>query len=475
MPPSRLIIDLNRCFEPNPFNTGPPIPTLTRSDSDSQSSKHTSPSPYQLNRTPDLSSSPSSVASSSLSLPLEHDEIKRIFMNTVECSPPRVYAPIPMYKEELNPNALPFVPSFVSYQTIEPSPLELGFRLIDQDSYYSEAVPPPPGLPYPPQFQPEEEIYEALPPYDQALLFETFRQGMSEEERESTIIRIVNSVGNWEIDSLLQLAEDIVYMASNPTATQPAATGYELPACDTSRYLPVEHGLRNFADHINVKDRPENIVAVVAELFHIRFLRLKAELGQMFVWNLRESILSRFIHCWDPVKPYSINFATNPSVEYVRSALALSKSIPSMFKRNLISKEHVSMCISIMLKDLMSVEHFDALSNLVLGCGPMFWGPTSDAISEVDAPALPIDIDNAEANPSAGMAQEKILLNNHVTNFLAGLEANIVHRQLSDETSVLGQPWGPGQFAWRVQLVVDSVNLWEAVLMAPPMEDEVEH
>jgi len=108
----------------------------------------------------------------------------------------------------------------------------------------------------------------------------------------------------------------------------------------------------------------------------------------------------------------------------------------------------------------MSVEHFEALSNLVLGCGPSFWGPTSDSVHEI----------NVSVNGADG-SEEKIRLNNHVTLFLAGLEANIVKWQLTDQKSVLRQPWGTGQLAWRVQLVVDSVNLWEAVYMAPGPEE----
>jgi len=317
MHPSRLIIDLNRCFEPGPFNTGPPIPRSI-SGASSILTTETSPSSREMNQTPDLSSSPSSTTSSSLSLPLEDEEIKKIFRNPENDRQPQIYAPIPMYGEDLNPKAVPFVPSFTlskQHECDEPSPLDLGFDMAnfspfspspDSPCLHSVSLPPEclPGL------MPVEAPEGNLPPPYASLFLEAFRLGISIDERESFVIRIINSVLNWDIDSLLELAEDIASVAGYPTS-QSAAAGYELAACDTSRYLPVEHGLRNFADHINVNDRTENIVAIVSELFHLQFLRLNAELAQIFAWNLRESILTKFIHCWDPVRSY-----TTPAVHF---------------------------------------------------------------------------------------------------------------------------------------------------------------
>ena len=117
------IRDFNRLFEPNAFNTGPPIPTLLTAQAGR------SASPLYL---PELTSSP---ASSSSSLSLEDDEIRKIF------SDPR-FDPLPLVNpgdtqvdgsanvyaargswnsticygstgEELNPKAAPFVPSFL--------------------------------------------------------------------------------------------------------------------------------------------------------------------------------------------------------------------------------------------------------------------------------------------------------------------------------------------------------------------------
>ena len=124
----------------------------------------------------------------------------------------------------------------------------------------------------------------------------------------------------------------------------------------------------------------------------------------------------------------------------------------------MITRDHISMCISILLKDLKSVEHLEALSLLVLGCGMSFW----------DVPRQ----SSEEGNPTAEEAQ--LQLNVHVKEFLNGLEANLLGRGLDDHTSLLGQTWGNGRCLERVKEVVDAVKGWEAKLVRKMLDEQAE-
>src|SRR6266446_5125152 len=145
MPPSQLIIDFNRCFEPSPFNTGPAIPSKPTVPLTPLLPLSSLPDIHRSD-TPDLSASPSSTVSSVL--PLESEEIKRIFSydrhETEAFDPPQQLSLFEQYvlprsvhlyqdyspfsqlgleyvddfngarKDKLNPHAPAFVPSFPS-------------------------------------------------------------------------------------------------------------------------------------------------------------------------------------------------------------------------------------------------------------------------------------------------------------------------------------------------------------------------
>ncbi|KAF8967043.1 hypothetical protein BDZ97DRAFT_1916996 [Flammula alnicola] len=494
MPP-RLIIELNRCFEPNAFNTGPPIPTapaqFTPLDIYSLLPRS---SPLALHPDldpPDLSASPSSSVSSSLSLKLEDEDIKRIFshprydpqdhqqqQHTPSYSVsqlPDSYSPYTPSKEVLNPFAAPFVPSFVLAPNddsfINSSPCfhknVIPLPTVDSPRLHSQPLSPlhPPGLPHPsvsfsPQSgsdTPSAELPQRPDPAYLPVFLDALKPSTTPREREVLMKFIVTSIGRWDIDCLLELAGRICLAAYNP-GPDFDKDGQELPACDLARYLPAE-GLPGNLGALQIEEgqKPEDIVAMVAEELHRQFLTLHGEdIAQNFAWNLREVVLMRFIQCWDCVKPGSISYRSRPSSRFVRSSLTLCKSIATLYKRNLIGQEHISMCISILLKDLMSVEHADALSNIVLGCGPTFWIPSTLPGCHAET-TLPQD--------TLLLAQDQALqMDNHVNDFLAGLEANFISRGLGDDKSVVGQSWGKGQLLERLADIVDYVRGWEDIL-----------
>ncbi|KDR82461.1 hypothetical protein GALMADRAFT_134077 [Galerina marginata CBS 339.88] len=525
MPPSRLIIELNRCFEPSPWNTGPRIPSTEpmpeKTPTTSSPFNEAVSDPYAALRretyTPDLTNSPASSVSSALSLSLEDEEIKKIFANPkydhqagnsskdlLEALASQLQGDfdwnVPVEysgrKEELNPHAVPFVPSFaiptnlhhpfntISMDYLQPSPLDLDFAPLafpsksitpgqpplPHDSPYLHSVPLPPlyppGLPHPvmQSTQPISESEPAEPPFPPRylpVLLEALSPATSSRERGVLAHVIVTTFPAWDMENLLELAELLCEAAAKPPAELSESRWI---VCNPSRYLPAQNDLR-FYNHADDERKPENIVAKLAEDLHTHLTQLHGDKGQIFAWNLRETVLMQFIQCWDCAKPTSIAYETNPPPQYVRSGLTLCKLIAALFKHGLITREHISMCISVLFKDLMSVEHVEALANIVLGCGPPFWASPS--------PGSPAQVDAASATPSdtfllAKVEEAKVQLNDHVNNFLAGLELNLINSGLTDERSVLGQSWGDGQLLALIKDIVDSVKLWEAVLMTTP-------
>ncbi|KAF9485834.1 hypothetical protein BDN70DRAFT_870729 [Pholiota conissans] len=108
------------------------------------------------------------------------------------------------------------------------------------------------------------------------------------------------------------------------------------------------------------------------------------------------------------------------------------------------------MCISVLLKNLMSVEHAEAIYNLILGCGQLFWEPSSSL-----------------EDSHLDFSRDAVLqLNCHVHDFITGLHANFMNNDLRDSMSVVEQPWGKGQLLAVLAEIVDHVREWEGGLVS---------
>lgn len=350
MPPSQLIIDFNRCFEPNPFNTGPSIPSK-QSLSLTPLLSHACFPDIHRGDTPDLTTSPSSSVSSVL--PLESEEIKRIFsfpandqLEVDAVDPPQRFslfeqyglarsaefyqnhAPFPhlgpeLYqahvndfaeptKEKLNPHALEFVPNFSKplrkriEPALEPEPLDLplmGFQAIP----LPENVPPPPGLPHPPAFQnaqpspyPDDvQLPPCIGPAYFPLLLQASLENTTFQERADLMCTLVRSREHWTMECLLELAQHISVGALFPG-------GPELSACAPSRYVPAQpQQTDSNISEDNERLRPEDILADIAKHLYIRFKEWHGDdCAQGFLWNVRELVLVQFKQSWDSVSVF---------------------------------------------------------------------------------------------------------------------------------------------------------------------------
>ncbi len=304
MPPPQLIIDFNRRLQPNPFNTGPSIPS--KDQAVSSSSEIHCPFPRRgalaLRREdvdlPELSYSPASTISSATSLGLEDDEIRNIFSlirNDIIHGKSK--------KEVLNPRAAPFVPSFAMLGNESPAITTVH----GTECPYER----PPGLPHPPPKQklpsgPKASSHktpnsqQSTPAY-LSFLDAAFEPSIQHQDREILVKRIVTSLNTWDVENLLGLSETICYIGCNPG---PDFIGGKVVAtCCPTRYFSAHENQQAIRAHCASQEQAFKSIALVAAELHRQFSSLKgAEVGQAFAWNIREVSLMQFIHCWDAVR-----------------------------------------------------------------------------------------------------------------------------------------------------------------------------
>lgn len=157
-----------------------------------------------------------------------------------------------------------------------------------------------------------------------------------------------------------------------------------------------------------------------------------------------------------------------PATPYdVRCALTLCKSIASLYDQNLIERPHIIMCINILLKSLMSIEHVEALALLILGCGPTFWD-----LSNFTATTL--GIGTYASGPQVPPKSTADL----VQIFLDALLASVTKFSLHDSASLVfpSEVWGEGQLKIRLRQIEVALRKWAVLLsrssqLGNPMDD----
>jgi hypothetical protein len=71
--------------------------------------------------------------------------------------------------------------------------------------------------------------------------------------------------------------------------------------------------------------------------------------------------------------PEAITYQWIPSIEYKRAAIALGAFIGDLFMREIISPANVTACLNVLLQNLVSFEHVEAVQALVVHAGPEYW------------------------------------------------------------------------------------------------------
>ncbi|CAA7265505.1 unnamed protein product [Cyclocybe aegerita] len=561
--PRPLIIELNRCFEPNAFNTGPSLTALIAAQKAKEAKAKLAddrPTPTQSSFSsveevlsefdiPDLTASPASSTSTLSSLSLEDEEIRRIFSNPdpmydalVEASPLLLDGNLSLdflqresldittlKKDELNPRAAPFVPSFTPPPTVH-NPLNAPYiSPIDLDNSDDMLIPPldlelyaspspqwclvpqedmqlvnystplpvfssphiqsttfaplyPPGLPHPPHkalevaLQAEAVVPAALPPpVYLPLLMDALKVTTTPREREVLLGVIFDPntcYVDWNFDSLLGLVEHL-FIGTFGTEAEWLAD-QNTPAREPACYVTPGSSISS-SEESPAMTSEEAFAEVAQELHKQLNEKLGEDYGKTFVWHLRETLLGKFLRAWDTTNPSAITFQSNLPSGYVHASLSLCKAIGAVFQRGILWREHVDLCLRALLKDLVSVEHVEALALIVLGCGKTFWDPPAslliapppNASSTVpDTPTIASRPPSSPPRLEEMTGHARYALTTHVANFLDALEGSVVGRGINDAASVLGQPWGAAQLEARVQEIVSTVKSWEEAFLA---------
>lgn len=185
--------------------------------------------------------SPASPASSTSTLALEDEEIQNIFTSDkyLTLGQAKPQSPPTPPKEELNPLAAPFVPTFRTLPA-------------------AKATVPPPRLTKP-TVQPQ-----AVPP----VWLDAFNRGArtsATPEHRHLAAAVVRSC-RWPIETMAELAQHFCWRGGE-TVTEESA------------------GIAPFAFMVYRKF----------------FDTYGEEVAQSFIWHLRECVVGAFIACWDPV------------------------------------------------------------------------------------------------------------------------------------------------------------------------------
>ncbi|KAJ7733260.1 hypothetical protein DFH07DRAFT_754944 [Mycena maculata] len=260
---------------------------------------------------PHDSSASSSPASSTSTLALEDEEIQSIFTSAKFISEDRPAPPLTP-REELNPFAAPFVPTFRARPVVK--------------------------APVPWVAKPPVEPRPALP-----IWFDAFSRGActSATPLHHQYASAIVTSRLWPIEAMAELAQHFCWRGGEKITEE--STGIAPFAFMVYRQFFDLHG---------------------------------EETAQSFIWHLRECVVGAFKACWDPDAPNAITYYNAPSFNYVAAAIAQATFIGQLFKRDLIPGPHTATCIVILLKGLCSYEHLEALRALIANAGSSFWhGP----------------------------------------------------------------------------------------------------
>jgi len=187
------------------------------------------------------------------------------------------------------------------WDTFSEEPLE-----VLENGAHSPSTPTyPPGLRIPPTCLPNDIPPPAVPPSYLPLIADCLRPGAQNHEIGVYSRVIISSRSRWDFESLLELSECICLEMYNPCTKPADKDGRVLTACDSARYIAADptRSISNsfFMEHERGAQRQHAIAIMVKYLDQHLSIIQSAEAAQLFMWSLRESVLTGFRETWDIV------------------------------------------------------------------------------------------------------------------------------------------------------------------------------
>ena len=407
------LAELNRLFNTRPPPSAPR--SLTPDDLQGLEEFFTGLHYFNRSKPTSITSSPASTAST---LTLNDDEIGSIFMSDkfgVEADDQKgSIATVPwdetqgnmkrnktvlLLSDELNPLAAPFVPTSNVPQQI------------------SSAIPPPQ--------QSRRRVPAPTPPQIQPPWLSAFGDGScvtDAPDSDALAFSLVSSC-TWTMEAMGELAQHFCWKGS------------EAASADNAAVAPFS-------------------LAVYRKFWDVH----GEDIAKSFLWHLRECVVGTFLVCWDAVstpsvsvsnacptddflnqdQPQSISYKSAPSFSYVASALSLTTFIGKLFAQDLVTAHHAVTCLYLLLNNLVSIEHVQAIHSLLLHATFKLWHDV-----------------NVEGRANGSTSDFVPCFVHHA-------------KLLKDNMSVLGKSLKPGELDIRITEIVDMVNEWQTESMPTP-------
>lgn len=187
------------------------------------------------------------------------------------------------------------------WDTFSEEPLEL----LEKEVHSPSLPTYPPGLRLPRTSLLKDLPPPAVPPSYLPLIADCLRHGTQDREIESYSRVIITSRPRWHLESLLELSEHICFEMCNPCTKPADKDAGVIGACDSARYIGVEPTRSIpetfFVEYERGAQRQHAIATMVKYLNQHLSTIQSGEAAQLFMWNLRESVLTRFRETWDIV------------------------------------------------------------------------------------------------------------------------------------------------------------------------------
>ena len=134
--------------------------------------------------------------------------------------------------------------------------------------------------------------------------------------------------------------------------------------------------------HHQLQEGQEPLAEFAFDVYTSFYTALGPESAQNFIWHLREKIVGQFLTAWDPDHPNAITLENSDKQvlarDFVLSSLSMAQLVGDLFVHNLVPRLHAASCLSVLFKNLCSVEHVVAICDLVMHAGVGLWDASED-------------------------------------------------------------------------------------------------
>ncbi|KAF9468711.1 hypothetical protein BDZ94DRAFT_692781 [Collybia nuda] len=273
---------------------------------------------------------PGSPTNSSVTLALEDDEIRRIFASdkptfhtdrTLHPNPHRG-TPLPTHRrphffsaaDALNPNAKEFVPNLMILREPVPGPRSRQLLRPVQGPALKVRIP------------------RWMRTFGRAVVTTV------PAEREP-LAQVIVAGEVWESDTMADLAQTFAWRGAEN--------------------IPMEN----------------TCLAALAATIYQKFHCMKSEdTAETFLWHLKEAVIGTYLSVWDATaNPEAIAYNCDLSRENVNAGIALGGFIGDLFVQKLLTPLNISACLDTVLKNVVSIEHVEAVRALVTHAGLDYW------------------------------------------------------------------------------------------------------